>query len=152
MNAKATGLIALGTMSVGILVGFIVGILTQPRGFNATGMFAAWGVFGFISLALVVISGVLKNQEILNEQNKPSVAEEDDNADSPIPHVVAESNNSSVNPNQNITALNNENTDIPAQQEPLGEVVDICENCGNEIREGEEFCSRCATPVSAHVE
>jgi len=74
MKAKTAGILALGAISIGILVGFIVGALsiTHPGEFSVARMISAWVFFGVISLGLIVLAGFLKSREIQDEQNKPN--------------------------------------------------------------------------------
>jgi len=79
MKAKTAGLIALGAISIGILIGFIVGAIsfTSPGKFNVPGMLITWCIFGFVSIVLAVMAGVIKNQEVLIEQSKKEASEND---------------------------------------------------------------------------
>ena len=92
MKAKTISIIALGTLSVGILIGFIVGVLSisQPGGFSLTRMFIAWCIFGILSFILLVFSGFVRDQEILEERNKQTEEETNNDSNTPVQDVSIE--------------------------------------------------------------
>ena len=139
MKAKTVGMIALGTLSIGILVGFIVGALTltSPGKFYATGMLVTWCIFGVASLILLVITGVIKSQELQNEQNTKNEIESGTDTDNP----------DVINPETTAPDITNTEATTAEQETAANEVIGHCENCGNEIRQGDTMCMECGLPV-----
>jgi len=125
MTAKTAGILALGAIAIGILVGFIVGILslTHPGEFSATRMLTVWGIFGIISLALFIITGVLKSQEIQLEQTKQSDTDSDDDSTNPAPHIDNTVVNTAIHAADDASA-NNMNNDV----------IGNCAICGYELK------------------
>jgi len=139
MKAKSLGMIALGTLSIGILVGFIVGALTltSPGKFYVTGMLVTWCIFGAATIILLVMTGVIKSQELQMEQSTKNETGSD--TDTENPDVV----------NRDITSPDMTDTEsIPAEQDTVAnEIIGHCENCGNEIKQGDTMCMECGLPV-----
>ena len=148
MKAKSIGIITVGIMSIGLLVGFIVGALTltKPGGFSIHWMLITWCVFGVASLILLVITGVVKSQEIQLEQIKKiedeNAAQNDENT--AIPDQPATGINNSDQPAEQPAINNNTNAEQP---DSANEVIGYCENCGNEIKQGDTMCMECGLPV-----
>jgi len=138
MKAKSTGIIALGVISIGLLLGLIVGALApvRPGGFSLSGMLITWCIFGVASITLLVISGVLKSHEIqIEERKKTSGEETPDSSDSNISGDLSVSNDLNVS-----TGL--------AQHTAVNDVVARCINCGHELGPDDIICPECATPAN----
>ena len=130
MSSKNLRIVALGTLAIGILVGFMAGALTlsNPRDFNSSRMLITWCVFGVASLIFLVVSATVKDQEPEAEQN-------------------TEENNQIAIENNHIATENNHITTSPYQQPNPEESKIHCANCGHEIEPGEDICMNCGTIV-----
>jgi len=136
MKAKSTGIIALGVISIGLLIGLIVGALApvHPGEFSLSGMLITWCIFGVASIVLLVMSGVLKSHEIQAEQNKQ--VPDDETPDSNDSNDLSVSNNSSYSSN-------------PASQTiEADDTIVRCTNCGHELGPDDIICPECATPAN----
>jgi len=149
MKAKSLGLIALGVLSIGILVGFIVGAVTlpQPGKFNLSGMLITWCIFIITSIVMFVFSAILKDQEIQLEKSNKAAIENDPDINDPDISEPGLSNTDSSNTDLTGSGQNTPGLITPEQQPAENEIIGYCDNCGTEIRQGDTMCPECGTPV-----